>query len=92
MTREVYLEITYRHGEPVAGYLYLPRREGDRAVRSRKTDHGLVVDFAEDGRPIGIEITSPSAVSPAAVNSLLAELHQETLTQEELAPLLAGAS
>jgi hypothetical protein len=90
MTREIYLEMTYRHGKPLAGYLYLPRQEGDKVARSRKAALGLVVDYARDGRPIGVEITSPSAISLKTVNELLTTLHVQTLGAEELAPLLAG--
>ena len=89
MTRDVYLEMTFRHGKPLAGYLYLPRREGDWAARSRKVDEGLVVDFAEDGRPIGIEIVSPTLVSLETVNQVLRDLKQAAITAEELAPLHA---
>ncbi|MHC4294159.1 MAG: DUF2283 domain-containing protein [Planctomycetota bacterium] len=88
MTRDIYLEMTYRHGKVLAGYLYLPRRAGDEAVRSQKAAPGLVVDYATDGRPIGIEVTAPSVVSLETINQILAELHQETLNKEELAPLL----
>ena len=90
MSKEIYLEMTYRHGRPLAGYLYLPRQEGDRAVRSDKAAPGLVVDYASDGRPIGVEIASPSSVSLQAINELLTNLHQQTLKEEELAPLLPG--
>ena len=90
MTRETYLEMTYRQGRPLAGYLYLPRREGDRVARSQKAAPGLVVDYAADGRPIGLEITSPSRVSFQAINDLLLSLHQPTVTEEELSPLLAS--
>jgi hypothetical protein len=54
-----FLEVTYRDGKPIAAYLYLPRRPDDHSVRTRRFDRGLVMDLAEDGRPIGIEITSP---------------------------------
>lgn len=84
---DVYLEMTYRRGKAVIGYLYLPRRKGDHAARSQERPPGLVVDFAEDGRPIGIEIISPSAVTPEMINSLLRELHVQPVDQEELAPL-----
>ncbi len=90
MTREIYLEMTYRRGKPLAAYLHLPRKEGDKVVRSRKAAAGLVVDYAADDRPIGVEITSPSGVSLESINKLLAALHQQALSQEELAPLLAG--
>jgi len=68
----------------------LPRREGDWACRSRKAAEGLVVDYAEDGRPIGIEIVSPSIVTVEAVNRVLADLRQDAIEAEELAPLRAG--
>jgi len=89
MSEQVYLEMTYRHGKPFAGYLWLPRRQGDTAARSRKAAAGLVVDYAADGRPIGIEIVSPSHVSPGDIKALLAELHCECVSEKELAPLFA---
>ena len=90
MTRDTYLEITYRRGKPLAGYLYLAKSGDAKVARSRKAAPGLVVDYAPDDRPIGIEITTPSAVSLQAINAVLADLHQQALEREELAPLLAG--
>jgi hypothetical protein len=90
MSSDTYLEITYRHGKPLAGYLRLPRREGDSAARSQKHAAGLVVDYAEDGRPIGIEITSPANASIEAINDLLSQLHINSIAEQELAPLLAS--
>ena len=89
MTKDIYLEITYRHGKALAGYLYLAK-SADEVARSRKAAPGLVVDYADDNQPVGIEITSPSTVSVQDINDLLTELHQQTLGKEELAPLLAG--
>lgn len=89
MTRDIYLEITYRHGKALAGYLYLAKSD-DEVARSQKAAPGLVVDYADDNQPVGIEITSPSTVSVQDINDLLTELHQQTLGKEELAPLLAG--
>jgi hypothetical protein len=54
LTHDRYLEITYRRGRPLAAYLYLPRRENDRSRRVVQEAHGLMVDLAEDGRPIGM--------------------------------------
>ena len=34
--REPYLEVTYRHGRPLAAYLYLPRRPGQKSFRTSK--------------------------------------------------------
>jgi hypothetical protein len=50
-----YLEITYRQGKAFAAYLYLDRRPGDASGRTER--HGnWIVDYAHDGRAIGIEI------------------------------------
>ncbi len=87
---QTYLEVTYRRGRPIAGYFCLPRRDGDRSSQVECAEGGLVVDFAPDGRPIGIEITSPSRLDLSRFNALLARLGQELVTREDLAPLLAA--
>ncbi len=84
------LELSYRSGTPFAGYLYLPRQTHDRCARSEPREAGLVVDFAADGRPIGIEITSPRAATPEAVNRTLASLGLPPVPPEDLAPLRAA--
>ncbi len=87
---EAYLEATYRRGKPLAAYLYLPRRPGDRSARVREASPGLLVDFRRDGRPIGIEITAPSVLSLAAMNRVLRGLGQRPIRRTELSPLLAA--
>lgn len=82
-----YLEVTFRRGKPIAAYLYLHRKKGDTSARSQRRDNGLLVDYAADGRPIGIEITAPSRVTLSAINQVLAEAHEEPATAEELAPV-----
>ena len=74
--REPYLEVTFRHGRPLAAYLYLPRSAGDRSRRTVKADGGLIVDYTESGKPIGIEITAPAAVAPQAVLPACGTLYQ----------------
>lgn len=86
-----YLEVTYRNGRPLAAYLYLPRRDGDSAARTEPAGHGLLIDFADDGRPIGIEITSPNALTLDAINAVLARLALPQATPTELNPLGAAA-
>jgi len=88
MNQQVYLEITFRHGRPFAGYLHLPRQERDRVVHSRRAEGGLVVDYTEDGRAIGVEITAPTAFDPDTLQALLSELQVEPVGEEDLAPLL----
>jgi len=84
------LEVTYRKGRLLAAYYYLPRRDGDRSVRTSRAGPGLLVDYAPDGRPIGIEMTAPSSVDLAQVNRLLKELGQTPVRQEDLGPLVAA--
>jgi hypothetical protein len=85
-----YLEVTYRRGKPLAAYLYLPRREGDTSVRVESISPGYLVDRADDDRPIGIEMPSPSLVTVEGLNRVLASLDLEPVSAEELIPV--GAS
>lgn len=87
---ESYLEVTYRHGRPLAAYYYLPRRPSDRSHRTRRAAAGLLVDYTRGGRPIGIEITAPTKISLAALNRLLNELGLPRVTRAEISPLLAA--
>jgi uncharacterized protein YuzE len=85
-----YLEVTYRKGRALAAYYYLPRREEDRSARTERVDGGLLVDFSSDGRPIGIEISSPARFDLSALNKTLERLGQEPVRAEDLAPLVAA--
>ena len=87
---EAYLEVTYRHGRPLAAYYYLPRRPGDKALRTSRGPVGLLIDYARGGRAIGIEITAPSVLSLAAMNRVLRGLKHKPIKRTELSPLLAA--
>jgi hypothetical protein len=82
-----YLEITFRRGKAIAAYVYLPRMENDKSWRVVKEANGLLVDMAEDGRPIGIEIISPKKVSWSVINETLAKYSLPLIDREEIAPL-----
>ena len=86
-----FLEITYRNGKLIAAYLYLPRLPDQRSVRTKRLGRGLVIDLAEDGQAIGIEITSPRSTTIADLNQALAEANQPALKPDEAAPLLNAA-
>jgi uncharacterized protein YuzE len=86
-----FLEITYRRGKAIAAYLYLPRGADDRSVRTMCLERGIVIDFASDGRAIGIEITSPRTTTLAELNRALFEAKQPELQPDEAAPLLRAA-
>jgi hypothetical protein len=83
------VQVTYRKGKLFAAYVYLPRQPGDRSKRVEEPVPGLLVDYTADGRPIGIELPSPSAVSVSDVERVLKGLGFSP-TPEELAPLRAA--
>ena len=82
-----HLEITYRNGKPATAYLTLPRTRGDRAERTLPHDGALLVDYAADGRPIGIEIEQVSAAVVPRLQRLLDELGVKGVDATDLAPL-----
>jgi hypothetical protein len=86
---EPYLEVTYRHGKPFAAYLYLDRRPGDKAARTESHD-SYVVDFASDGRAIGVEFLEVGLVDLANLNQILQSAQQPALSQADLVPLKAA--
>ena len=88
--KEPYLEVTFRHGRPIAAYYYLPRGTNQQSARTRRVEPGLVIDFTADGQAIGIEITAPAKVSLVALNTVLQELEQAPASQADLAPVLAA--
>ena len=88
--KHTYLEVTYRKGRPVAAYYYLPRRDDDKSARTEQVGGGLLVDYSSDGRPIGIEISSPSRLDLGELNAVLTKLGQERVRPEDLAPLVAA--
>lgn len=85
-----YLEVTYRHGKPLAAYYYLPRSGSPRSYRSQELEPGLVVDFGRDGRALGIEIVEPASVTLAAMNRVLRRLRQPPIKAVDFSPLNAA--
>jgi len=82
MPGQSYLQVTYRAGRPLADYL--PRRPGQKSYQSREAATGLIVDYARNGQPIGIEITAPCVVTLPAINRVLKELGFPPLKRAEL--------
>jgi uncharacterized protein YuzE len=88
--KEPYLEVTFRHGRPIAAYLYLPRPAGEKSHRTKRLEPGLIIDFDRDGKPIGIEITAPGQISVASLNQALRDLGLSEISSDDLAPLCAA--
>ena len=85
------LEITYRRGKPYAAYFHLPHERADFAAKTEKISDDLVVDYAEDGRPIGVEIVSPGYVTRTELSALLKRLELDPDLIDEFVPVLAKA-
>lgn len=85
-----YLEVTFRHGRPLAAYLYLPRQPKDRSYRTERAEPGLIIDYTRTGKPIGIEISAPSKLSASALNRVLRRLGVPPVSRADLAPLRAA--
>ena len=88
--KEPYLEVTFRHGRPIAAYYYLPRGAHQKSARTRRVEPGLVINFTTEGQAIGIEMTTPTMVTLAALNAVLQELGHQPASQADLAPVLAA--
>jgi hypothetical protein len=81
-----YLEVTYRHGRPLAAYYYLPRARPAKSARTRRVEPGLVIDYSASGQPLGMEITAPSKLSMAALNRVLRTLSCAPLRRADFRP------
>jgi uncharacterized protein YuzE len=88
--KEPYLEVTYRKGRVLAAYFYLPRNGGEKSVRTRRADPGLIIDLASDGKPLGIEITAPAQLTLDNLNQVLRELGCDPVRRADIAPLKAA--
>lgn len=84
------LQITYRKGRPFAAYISLDRRPGDKSVRSEEMAPEIVVDFAADGRPLGVEVVSPDATPLEQILSVFDKLGLGRPDPAELSPLVAA--
>ncbi|MFM9994172.1 MAG: DUF2283 domain-containing protein [Phycisphaerales bacterium] len=84
------LEVSFRCGRPMVAYLYLTGGAPPRSARSEEREAGIVVDFGEDGHPIGLEFTAPSAVTLEALNRVLASLNLPPADRADVAPLAAA--
>jgi len=88
--KDPYLEVTYRHGRPIAAYFYLPRTTKGKSTRTSRAEPGIIIDYGEDGKAIGIEITAPTKVTVNDLNRVLVSLGATALTADDVAPLKAA--
>jgi hypothetical protein len=88
--KEPSLEVTFRHGRPVAAYYYLPRDTKQKSVRPRRAEPGFIIDFTAENEAIGIEFTAPTKATLAGLNAILAELGERPASEVDRAPVLAA--
>jgi uncharacterized protein YuzE len=84
------LQITYRKGKPFAAYIYLAHSPGARSARTEQVGPEVLVDYAADGSPLGIEIVSPGFVSEEEIYAAFERIGVEPPSTEDLAPLQAA--
>jgi uncharacterized protein YuzE len=85
------LQVTYRNGKAFAAYLHLSHQTGEKSAKTVPSVDGLlVVDYARDGKPIGVEITAPGAVPLDRLNRLLADLGETPLNEHDYLPVRAA--
>lgn len=87
--RERYLEVTFRKGRVLAAYLYLPGPADAKSARTEEQGDGILVDYMENGDPMGIEITAPQQITADTLNAVLERLGQPPISENEFAPLAA---
>lgn len=84
------LQVTYRHGKPFAAYIYLAHAPGTKSARTEQIAPELVIDYAADGTPIGIEVISPGFVTDEEIRAVFERLGIEPPPADDLAPLRAA--
>jgi hypothetical protein len=85
------LQVTYREGKAFAAYLHLSHQTGEKSARTVPSADGLlVVDYAPDGKPFGVEITAPAAVPLDRLNRLLRDLGEPPMNEHDYLPVRVG--
>ena len=84
------LHVTYRRGQPSAAYIYLSGTPGEKSARTERIVEDVLIDYAADGHPIGIEIVSPGHVSLDDINRAFDHLGLPRPEPRELDPLRAA--
>jgi uncharacterized protein YuzE len=84
------LQVTYRKGKPFAAYIYLAHAPGTRSARTEQIGPELLVDYAANGSPLGIEVVSPGYVSEDEIITIFDRLGLDRPSAAELAPLRAA--
>ena len=90
--KTVSLQITYRKGKPFAAYIYLSlsHQHSQKSVRTEAVTEDLLIDYAQDDTPLGIEVVSPGVVSIDEIQGIFDRLGLGRLEPAELELLKAA--
>jgi hypothetical protein len=83
------LEITFRSGRPLAGYLHFAKKSA-KARATRELAPNLVGDFGGRGELLGLEVLAFDKATLSRINRVLASCGVEPLAERELATLRAA--
>ena len=89
MLRHPFLEVTYRKGRPLAGYLHLRGAPPDERCRTEEIRPCVLVDIGGDGEGVGIEFLSPGSVTVEDVEAIGRRFRGVEVPTEDLAPIMA---
>ena len=81
------IEVTYRRGRAIDAYVSYGNGAPRKCHSTLEAAPGLIVDFARDGKPIGLELVSPGTSTLAAVNRVLRAVGLPPLRRADFAPL-----
>ena len=84
------VQVTYRRGKPFAAYIYLRRAAGLTSKRTERLSDDVLIDYDQDGSPLGIEIVSPSVVSIDEINAAFDRIGVARPEPRDLKPLSAA--
>jgi uncharacterized protein YuzE len=89
MMKHPFLEVTYRRGKPVAGYLYLSEPSSGTPCQTRHVRPDVLVDIDSNGRALGVEFLAPGFVTPEDVEAIVRCLDGVPVPTEDLSPIMA---
>ena len=83
------LEITFRNGRPLGGYLHFAKKSA-KASKTRELAPNLIGDFGKRGELLGLEVLAFDKVTLSRINKVLASCGVAPLAERELATLRAA--
>ena len=84
------VQVTYRRGRPFAAYIYLRPAAGLTSKRTERVSDDVLIDYAQNGLALGIEIVSPGQVRLDEINAAFDRIGLARSERRDLEPLKAA--